>query len=228
LKTLENQAKKAEKYYEIKKDYKEISVELAKASLEGFNDTYRDLNDQQETETDKKVRLEAEIATEEAVIEQEKVGFIEKERALQSMQHEFNDLVQKLRTHENEKKLATQKLQYLKEKEGSLHAFLERAEGQLTGIDESISFTTVQLGEEEGKLGKLQQQLDEMKMDVAARRQVFDDKRGTVDELRRQYQELQRKQFDAEKKVAVADASIQNLQRALAQLQDESSNARAS
>ena len=129
---MENQAKKAEKYYEIKKDYKEISVELAKASLEGFNDTYRDLNEQQETETDKKIRLEAEIATEEAAIEQEKVGFIEKERALQSMQHEFNDLVQKLRTHENEKKLATQKLQYLKEKETSIKAFLDKAEGQLS------------------------------------------------------------------------------------------------
>ncbi len=221
LKTLENQAKKAEKYYEIKKDYKEVSVELAKASLEGFNDTYRELNEQQETETDQKIRLEAEIATEEAVMEQEKVGFIEKERVLQSMQHEFNDLVQKLRTHENEKKLATQKLQYLKEKEGSIKAFLERAEGQLSGIDKSIEFTSTQFKDEESKLGNLQQQLDEMKMDVAAKRQVFDDKRGTVDQLRHQYQDIQRKQFDAEKKVAVADASIQNLQRALTQLQDE-------
>lgn len=221
LKTLENQAKKAEKYYEIKKDYKEIAVELAKASLEGFNDTYHKLHEQQETETDKKIRLEAELATEEAVIEQEKVGFIEKERALQSMQHEFNDLVQKLRTHENEKKLATQKLQYLKEKEGSIMIFLNKAEGQLSGIDESIEFTTLQLGEEEGKLGSQQQQLDEMRLDVAAKHQVFDVKRGTVDQLRRQHQEVQRKQFDAEKKVAVADASIQNLQRALTQLQDE-------
>src|SRR5436190_3933477 len=54
LKSLENQAKKAEKYYEIKKDYREISIELAKASLEGFNLTYRDLNQQAETETDRK------------------------------------------------------------------------------------------------------------------------------------------------------------------------------
>lgn len=222
LKTLENQAKKAEKYYEIKKEYKEISVELAKASLEGFNDTYRELNEQQETETDKKIRLEAEIATEEAANEQEKVGFIEKEKALQSMQHEFNDLVQRLRTHENEKKLASQKLQYLKEKEVSIKVFLERAEGQLGGIDESIEFTSVQLKEQEGKLFNYQQQLDEFKMEAAVRRQVFDDKRGTVDRLRRQYQDIQRKQFDAEKKVAVADASIQNLQRALTQLQDES------
>src|ERR687898_491079 len=58
LKSLENQAKKAEKYYEIKKDYREISIELAKASLEGFNLTYRDLNQQAETETDRRIELE--------------------------------------------------------------------------------------------------------------------------------------------------------------------------
>src|SRR6187455_3071386 len=66
LKTLENQAKKAQKYYEIKKEYKEVSIELAKAALEGFNITYRDLNEQADGETDKKVRLEAVIAQEEA------------------------------------------------------------------------------------------------------------------------------------------------------------------
>ncbi len=221
LKTLENQAKKAEKYYEIKKDYKEVSIELAKASLEGFNDTYRELNEQSETETDKKIQLEAEIATQDAAIEQEKVGFVEKERALQAMQHEFNDLVQKLRTQENEKNLASQKLTYLKEKETSIKDFLQKAEGQLQGIDESIEFTSLQLTEEEGKLSNLQTQLDTAKMDVETKRQVFDEKRSTIDQLRRQYQEIQRKQFDAEKKVAVADSSIQNLQRALTQLQDE-------
>src|SRR5207302_6031722 len=68
LKSLENQARKAEKYYEIKKDYREISVELAKAALEGFNLTYRHLNAQAEAETDKKLKLEATIAGEEAGI----------------------------------------------------------------------------------------------------------------------------------------------------------------
>lgn len=131
LKALENQAKKAEKYYEIKKDYKEISIELAKAALEGFNLTYKELQEQQETETDKRVQLEAEIATEEAYIEQEKVGFIEKEKALQQQQHNFNELVQSLRTKENEKNLALQKLHYLKEKESGLNDFLQKAEGQL-------------------------------------------------------------------------------------------------
>ncbi len=80
LKQLENQAKKAEKYFEIKKEYKEASIELAKAALEGFNTTYKDLTDQQETETDRKVQLEARIALEEAAIEQEKLSFIQRKR----------------------------------------------------------------------------------------------------------------------------------------------------
>src|ERR1700733_5916127 len=96
LKSLENQAKKAEKYYEIKKEYRELSIELAKASLEGFNLTYKDLHRQAETETDKKFALEAVIAQEEADLEREKVGFIDRERALQSLQHQFNDLLETL------------------------------------------------------------------------------------------------------------------------------------
>src|SRR3954451_10625013 len=73
LKTLENQAKKAEKYYEIKKEYRELSIELAKSSLEGFNESYKNLQSQSESETDKKFELEAMIAVGEASLEKEKL-----------------------------------------------------------------------------------------------------------------------------------------------------------
>jgi chromosome segregation protein len=221
LKSLENQAKKAEKYYEIKKEYRELSIELAKASLEGFNLTYRELNGQTDTETDKRIRMEAIIAQEEANLEQEKVGFIEKEKALQSLQHEFNDLLQAVRTKENEKNLASQRLNFLKEKESSLQEFLLKGEGQLKGLDESIVFTEQQVVEEENKLSGLQEQLESLKFSVDETRTIFDEKRVSVDALRRENAQIQRDQFDAEKKVAVADTSIQNLQRGIRQLEEE-------
>ena len=224
LKTLENQAKKAEKYYEIKKEYKEIAVELAKASLDGFNLTYKDLNEQQELETNKRFQLDAAIANDEAGVEQQKVGFIEKERALQSMQHEFNDLLQQLRSKENEKNLASQRLNFLREKENSLKDFLQKAEGQLKGIEESIQFSQLQVQEEGNKLTDVQVQLDTSRLEVEDKRRVFDEKRTAVDALRNAYQRIQRSQFDAEKKVAVADTSIQNLQRSQAQLLEEKQN----
>jgi chromosome segregation protein len=221
LKSLENQAKKAEKYYEIKKEYRELSIELAKAALEGFNLTYRELNEQADAETDRKFRLEAVIATEEAGLEQERVGFIEKERALQSMQQVFNDLLQTLRTKENEKNLASQRLNFLREKEASLQEFLLKGEGQLKGLEESIVFTRQQAAEEENKLSGLQEQLESLKDSVDETRKLFDEKRVSVDALRRENAQIQRDQFEAEKKVAVADTSIQNMQRGIRQLEEE-------
>ena len=221
LKSLESQAKKAEKYHEIKKDYREVSIELAKAALEGFNLTYKELNEQQETETDKKLRLEAEIATDEAALEQEKLAFVEKERALQSMQHTFNDLVQTVRTKENEKNLAAQRLEYLTEREGSLKEFLQKAEGQLKGIDESIAFTGAQVEEEQKVLENLDEKLVELREEAETKRNIVDEKRQTVDALRQEYQQVQRNQFDAEKKVAVADTSVQNLQRTIHQIEED-------
>jgi chromosome segregation protein len=221
LKSLESQAKKAEKYHEIKKEYREVSIELAKAALEGFNLTYKELNEQQESETDKKIRLEAEIAGDEAALEQEKLGFIEKEKALQSMQHGFNELVQTVRTKENEKNLSAQRLEYLKEKETNLQEFLQKAEGQLKGIDESIAFSNKQVHEETRNLYQLNEQLQQYQNYVTQTREVLDEKRQTLDSLRSEYQQVQRRQFDAEKNVAVADTSIQNLQRTIGQIEEE-------
>ena len=221
LKALESQAKKAEKYFEIKKDYKEVSIELAKAALEGFNITYRDLNHQQQVEVDKRIQLETAIATEDAALEQEKLGFIEKEKTLQEMQHAFNDMLATVRNKESEKSLAAQRLQYLKEREKSLSEFLEKAGGQLKGLDESIQFTSNQIKEDEEKLTNLAEKLDELKDSVEVKRAIFDEKRSGIDALRKDNQAIQRQQFEAEKKVAVADTSIQNFQRTIVQIQEE-------
>ncbi|HUR66309.1 MAG TPA: chromosome segregation protein SMC [Chitinophagaceae bacterium] len=221
LKALESQAKKAEKYHEIKKEYRELSIELAKASLEGFNLTYQELNQQQEVETDKRIKLEAEVAGDEAVLEQEKLAFIEKEKELQALQHAFNDMLQTVRSKENEKNLSAQRLEHLKEKETGLKDFLQKAGGQQKGIEESIAFTQQQVEDETRSLEQLNQQLEIHRHEVDAKRNVLDDKRRILDNLRTEQQQIQRSQFDAEKKVAVADTSVQNLQRVIGQIEEE-------
>ena len=221
LKTLENQAKKAEKYYEIKKDYREVSIELAKAALEGFNITYRDLNTQTEVETNHKITLETTIGKEEAALEHDRFNFIEKEKNLQHLQHDFNELIQQLRTKENEKNLASQKLNFLHEKENSLQDFLIKSQSQLTLQEEHIAITYNQLEEEKEKAESLQHLLDEKKMLVQSKRDVFELERKQVESLRSENIQIQRNQFEAEKRVAIADTSIQNLLRSISQAEEE-------
>ena len=224
LKTLENQAKKAEKYFEIKKDYQATAIELAIASLEGFNISYKELTEQQETESDKKIHLEAQIALEEAALEQERLVFIEKEKALQSLQHEFNEKVEALRTKQNEKNLAAQRLSYLNDKELNLKEFLERAEGQLKTIGDSIEYTKLQVLDEEKIYNDFKNRVEAAQAELTNKRAQFDDQRLVLDGLRQQYGQIQRSQFDAEKKVAVSDTSIQNVQRSQEQLETEQNN----
>jgi chromosome segregation protein len=221
LKTLENQAKKAEKYFEIKKDYQATAIELAIASLEGFNLSYKELTEQQETETDKKIQLEAQIALEEAALEQDRVVFIEKEKGLQTLQQEFNEKLQALRTKENDKNLAAQRLDYLSDKETSLQEFLERAEGQVKTIGDSIEYTKLQVVEEEKIYNDFKNRVEQSQVELTNKRAQFDDQRTVLDSLRQEYQQIQRGQFDAEKKVAVSDTSIENVLRSQEQLSNE-------
>ena len=76
----------------------------------------------------KESQLEAEIATEDAAIEKEKAGFIEKEKALQQQQHAFNELNNSLSVKKKVKRiLSVQRLQYLKEREAALKDFLSKS-----------------------------------------------------------------------------------------------------
>ncbi len=223
LKSLESQARKAEKYYEVKKEYREVSIELAKAALEGFNITFKELNEQHQAETDKRLQLEAVIATEEASLEGEKSGFVEKERELQSMQHAFNQLQQNVRSRENDKNLAAQKLQYLQEREKGLSDFLQRADGQIKGIEESIAFTENQVREEEGGFETLNNEFALVSEQVDQQRSQLGEKRNNLEQLRSGYQKIQRQQFESEKRAAVSETSIQNIQRAITQSEEEKS-----
>ncbi|MBO9151863.1 chromosome segregation protein SMC [Chitinophaga sp. GCM10012297] len=224
LKTLESQAKKAERYYEIKKEYKEASIELAKAALEGFNITFRDLTEQQQQETDRKMALEAEISTDEAAVEQDKLHFVAKERELQAMQRSFNELVSTIRTRENDKNLATQQLTYLREREKSLTDFLNSAEGTVAGLTESIAFTETQVTDEQEVFDSMQDELETLHEMVDEKKHHFQEKKAALENFRKDQQQWQRQQFEAEKKVAVADTSVQNLQRGIQQLQEEKTN----
>ncbi|MEN9882941.1 MAG: hypothetical protein RLZZ420_158 [Bacteroidota bacterium] len=223
LKTLESQAKKAEKYYEIKKEYKVKSIELAKAALEGFNVQYKELTEQQIQESDRKLEIDTRITQQEAGLEQQKLQFIEEEKMLQGLQAAYNELVNTIRTRENEKNLAQQRLQYLREKETNLNTFLAKAGGQSAGLEESIQFTTIQIGDEETRLTALQSNINLLKSTVDENRKVFDAKRVLVDELRRKNQTLQRSQFDAEKNVAIRDTSLVNIERSINHIREEQS-----
>lgn len=221
LRTLESQAKKAERFFQIKTEYKEVSIELAKASLEDFNDQYKNLNDQHAAETDRRTQLEAVVAKEEADVEQDKVKQVEREQELSGLQKQFNELINRIRQLESDKKLAAQRIDHLKDREKNINEFLSGADAQLKSLQESIAFADKQIKEESEVLDSLRDELESFRKKADEKRAAFDEKKQSLEILRSSYAQKQREQFDAEKKVAVADTSVLNIQRSIQQVQQE-------
>ena len=227
LKTLESQARKAERYYEIKKKYREISIELAKASLEGFHATFNELNEQLQTEQDKKLQLEADLAKDEAAIEQAKLQFTSKEKTLQELQHAFNDLMNSVRTKENDKKLAEQRLTYLQNQKKSSEEFLSGADKKLQQLHDAIAAGENQSQNETERLASMNDDLEKLRSGLENKKQLYIKKKGFLENVRKEYQQWQRSQFEAEKKLAVADTSAQNQQQTISRIEQDIINGKS-
>ncbi len=224
LKSLESQARKAERYYELKKKYKAASIELAKASMEGFHETFKKLNEQQQAEENKKTQLDTDISKSDAEIEELKLLFTEKEKALQEMQQAFNELMNDLRTKENEKKLAEQRLVYSKEQKEQIENFLAGADERLKELQQNLEKGAELAATEQAKLASVKTELAELREMKDERQEAYNEKKEIREGKRRDQQRLQQHQFDVEKKAAVAETSIQNLQQSIARLEDENAS----
>ena len=174
LKSLEKQARQAERYYKIKEDYKDKSILLAKASLSQQNETYIKLKSQIEKENDKKIGLNKKISNMEAGIEKSKADLINKEKLLSESQKTLNDHVNNIRHYESDKQIKNERLKYLNDKSESLQDQLEqdkkskdRAEFSIKSLQKEKEVAERVLKEIKDKLGRLNEEFEEHKIKTA-------------------------------------------------------------
>ncbi|RYD52936.1 MAG: chromosome segregation protein SMC [Sphingobacteriales bacterium] len=224
LRSLENQARKAERYLQIRTDYKASSIELAKASLEHFNDQYQTLNTQSSNEAFRKAQLDEAIAQSEAALETDKALLLTQEASLNALQKAFNELIADIRHRESEHKLASQRKTHLEERTQSLTRFLAGADDQLRELTRAMDASGSQQLEAEQTLTDLRTELDALRATLDTVRKHFDAKKTAVQQLRDEQSRIQRSSFDAEKRLALAEATQTNLQRNWQQLEDETAH----
>ena len=115
LKSLEKQARQAERYYKTKEVYKDLSVRLAKATVAAQRSTLDRIHTQLDQEQDRKTSLSRQLAEREAGLEESKVGLVKQEKLLASRQRTLNEHVEKVRTYESDKQVKNERLRLLQE-----------------------------------------------------------------------------------------------------------------
>lgn len=224
MRTLESQAKKAERYLKIKKEYKQISLELARVTLEDFNERYQKLNKQLTEEEDRRQKAAGLILDDEAQIEAAKNKLTLQEQDLADKQRRFNELQNQIRNLESEKKLSTQQLRHLQEREGQLKAYLKGAKQQLELLNKQDLQSSEKLQEAQEQLQGLQSTWEAIRLEVDQKRVDFDQTKKELEKKRTHYQALQNQQFAIEKQTAVADNKVNNIQNECQRLEEEAQN----
>ena len=146
LKSLERQANQAKRYYEVKEEYKNSSIALAKKAMSNQQAILDGIQKQITEENDKKLALSTLVNEKESAIEKAKSDLINKEKLLSSRQKTLNEHVSKIRQYESDKKIKNERQNFLQDKIETLKEQIstdkqssERATISIEGLTRELS-----------------------------------------------------------------------------------------
>lgn len=226
MKTLESQAKKTDRYYKLKDQYKELSGELALFTLSGSRTTFVELQEQEAKQQEDKAGLDAQLSESEAELQQVKLLALEKEKQLSEDQKKLNEKVNYIRQQENDKKVSNEKLKFLQDKEQQLLNQLSRDKSNLLKTQEEISKNEEDKFNEEIVLEQLQENLQQLKTALDEIRGRHDLMKSNISRISSEAQTIQASMHESEKSLAVTQARKESLQKEIERLQADAEQKR--
>ncbi|SFF01921.1 chromosome segregation protein SMC [Thermoflexibacter ruber] len=211
LKTLEKQAKQAERYFKTKEEYKNLSIELAKKVVFQQRERLISLNQQITQESDKKLALQIQIEAKEAEIEALQLDILNKEKLFSSRQKTLNDHINRIRQYESEKKIKSERLKYLQDRKQNIENQqrtekdnIEKIQLQIQQISQEEKSANRQLAEAEAHLANL-------KADYEKQKQVVQEIQKEVSELNLQIKSKQENVFQVKKVLEIKQIQYNSL-----------------
>ena len=138
LKQLESQAKKTDRYYRLREEYRTLSTQLALYSIRHHSKALVDLQQREKDQHQSKSELHENLEKLEVKIQEMKVQSLEKEKQYQAVQKALNEKLLEITRFENEEKSRSQKLNFLVEKQKQLQDQNEQDDKSLVEIQAQL------------------------------------------------------------------------------------------
>ncbi len=221
LNTLEKQAKRTRRYFELKEEYKALRIDLSLMQVADLKVQHARLKKQLETEEDTYRGLDVKADTLESELEAARKQNLDKEKALSDSQRELNQLVGLIREREGERRMLEQRQQFVAQNQEKMRQGIEETTQRLQRVAEAIQNSTARLEEEKGQETTLEQELAEANDHLARIKERHGSVRQALDEVLAQQQSLEREIFELEKQKAIQTNQVQNYARELEQSKEQ-------
>jgi len=212
LKQLEAQAKKADKYFQLKDEYRQASVGLAYYRLEGFSADLERIAEQESIQQETITQIHSAIAEQEEQLKKLREDILSKEKNLATQQKSTNEYINKIRAYESDKKIKNEQIKHLQDKETRLTAELAQDRSQLEHVLHTIKRLHEELYEEQQALEMLQQTIEKNKTEVDEIRIQQQSAKAKLDECTLRSSTIQNKTYKLEKDIAVLNIQKEALQ----------------
>ena len=193
LRSLKRQSDQTKKFYELKDKYKKLSINIAiKATVEKSEKLSKIKNDLKKIEVND-VKLSSGIAKKNANLESLKSSLISFEQELIKKQKVVNNKLDRIRKHEENKKIKKEKLKFLEIKSEELNKKMKLDEESNSRSLFSIESIKKEIFQEENSLQKLSKKLSKTKEQFLKFEKQIDNKQikiSSLDEINQNFRSI--------------------------------------
>jgi len=202
----------AAKYREIKASYKEVSLQLALIQVKDKKDKYQNLQNQIREAEDGRTEWQSLLGKAEAELQEFKNSNLDKEKALSASQRMLNELIDKIRTQENDKNIFTERISYIANNRTRLQQEIEASKKRLGEAQEKITSNKRKLGNTSEDNSFLEQEMKKASAHLEDVRNAHSSLRSELDDYIKNQSELEQSIFELEKARAIHESQGKNLE----------------
>ncbi len=193
LRSLKRQSEQTKKFYELKDKYKKLSINLAIKTTEEKTIRLNKLKTDLKKIEVNDVKLSSGIAKKNANLESLKSSLISFEKELMKKQKIVNDKLERIRKHEENKKIKKEKLKFLEIKSDELNKKIKLDEESNSRSLFSIESIKKEILQEENSLQKLSKKLNKTKEEFSKFEKEIDNKQiktSSLDEINEKFRSI--------------------------------------
>jgi chromosome segregation protein len=212
LKQLESQAKKTDRYYRLKEEYKAISTTLAVFSIRSYKETLDRLTSSENEQGTARNTVAEELERLESELIRLKSESAEKEKQLSLTQKLLNEKLMEITRSENEEKNRAERMRFLVEKQQQLTLQNTHDEQQLIEVSESIGHLNEEKQREEQRYVQMEEELGRLRSDSEESRRQYDASMQNIKELNATINQVRQSLNEFERRQAVRQTRFNSIQ----------------
>lgn len=211
LKSLEFQAKKTERYYRLKDQYKASSIAFSSLRIAGYKETLGILTQKEKNQLEQISMLSSSIYNLEESLKKLKADLLIEEKNLTTQQKSLNDENSKIQNYETEKKVKNEQLRNLNEKSERINKDLTIDKQQHNHIQYSLNRVREELFIETEKVAIFESDLESKRKEVEVLNHQLNNARKDLDQVVSERNIAQNLLFELEKSTTVIRIQIEAL-----------------